>query len=129
MKSKPLPAGFGDLQDLANEWSLAMERERQAKRLASSMQDLREFYDRMVPRAEAILEHIRQLDAGERPKSISQENKNLVYLLFSLAEVGQAVEVHGQPEVVNGFDAKRWVADHESPAWKAIEQRIRPTLL
>ena len=129
MKPKLLPPEFSDLQDLAAQWSLSTERERQGKRLACSMQELRTVYDRLVPRAEAILEYMRLLEAGGTPKSIPEESCNLIYLLFSLAEVGQAIEVHGQPEVVNGFEAKRWVADHESPAWKAFEQRVRPTLV
>ena len=129
MKVKPLPPEFSDLQTLADEWSLTTELDRQRKRLASSMPELRAFYDAMLPRAEAILEHMRLLEANGRPESIPEDSKNLVYLLFSLAEVSQAIEVHGQPEVVNGFEAKRWVPEHESPAWKALEQRIRPTLI
>jgi hypothetical protein len=129
VRGKLLPQEFADLQDLAADWSLSTERERQGKRLASSMQELRSVYDRLVPRAEAILEHMRLLEAGGKPKTIPEESHNLIYLLYSLAEIGQAIEVHGQPEVVNGFEAKRWVAEHESPAWKAFEQRVRPTLV
>jgi hypothetical protein len=126
--TKPLPQEFSDLQDLADHWSLPTELERQRKRLSSSMSELRTFYDALVPRAEAILEHMRLLEAGGKPKSIPDESRNLIYLLFSLAEVGQAIEVHGQPEVVNGFQAERWVPEHETAVWRALEQRLRPTL-
>ncbi len=129
MTVSTLPPEFADLEPLAEAWSLPTERERQRKRLASSMQELRAFYDVMVPRAEAILDHMRLLEAQGKPKAIPEESRNLIYLLFSLAEVGQAIEVHGQPGVVNGFEAERWVPEHESPAFKALEQRLRPTLV
>jgi hypothetical protein len=127
--AKPLPREFSDIQHLADAWSLPTEIDRHGKRLSSSMQELRAFYDALVPRAEAILEHMRLLEAGGRPKSIPQESTNLIHLLFSLAEVGLAIEVHGQPGVVNGFEAKRWVPEHETSGWKALEQRVRPALV
>jgi hypothetical protein len=126
--AKTLPKEFRDLQDLADEWSLPTEVERQSKRLASSMTELRGAYGRLVPRAEAILEHMRHLEAS-KPKEISAEDRNLVYLMFSLAEIAQAIEVHGQPGVVNGFEARRWIAEHDTAAARAFEQRMRPKLV
>jgi hypothetical protein len=126
---KPLPAEFRELQDLAETWSLPTEVERQSKRLVSPMSELQAAYDRLVPRAEAILEYMRQLEAKGRPKELSAANRNLVFLVFSLVEIAQAIEVHGQPGVVDGFDAKRWVAEHDTPAARAFEQRVRPKLI
>lgn len=129
MVSKVLPPGFEDLENLVSTWSLATERERNTKHLSCSMNELKAVYNAVLPHAPAMLEHLRSLEAGDvRRKSILAESKNLFYLLLSLAEIAQSVEIHGQTGVVNGFEAKRWVPEHETKEWKALQQRMRPTL-
>ena len=46
-----LPAEFADLEPFAD-WALRAERERYAKRLASTMDELQAFYDAAFPRLE-----------------------------------------------------------------------------
>ncbi len=128
MSAQLLPPGFEELEPWVATWSLATETERNRKHLSSTMQDVRKFYDAILPRLEDILEHLRALEANGRPQSIPQESKNLYYLALSLAEVSQSVEIHGQIGVVDGFDASRWIPEHEMADWKALEQRLRPTL-
>lgn len=120
MTAKSLPAQFRELQDLADVWSLPTEVERQSKRVACPMSELQAAYDRLVPCAEAILEFMRQLDSKGSEHEISPEDRNLVYLMFSLAEIALAVEVHGQPGVVDGFDSRRWRAEHDSPGGRTV---------
>ena len=45
-----LPAGFADLEPFTASGALATEKERFAKRLASSMDELQAFYDAALPR-------------------------------------------------------------------------------
>ena len=123
-----LPAGFSDLEPWVAAWALPTETERNRKHQSTSMRDIKAFYDAILPRLDDILEHLRLLEAGGRPKSIPEESKNLFYLSLSLAEVSQSVEIHGQIGVVDGFPAARWLPEHELPDWKALEQRLRPTL-
>ena len=123
-----LPSGFADLEPWVGIWSLATETQRNKKHLTSTMREVKAFYDATLPRLQAILDHLRSLEASGKPKSISDQSKNLYYLALSLAEVSQSVEIHGQIGVVNGFDASRWIPEHELPDWKALEQRLRPTL-
>lgn len=49
-----LPAEFADLEPFAD-WCLPSEPERYAKRLASSMTEMKAFYDAITPRAEEAL--------------------------------------------------------------------------
>ncbi|MDB6083615.1 MAG: Xaa-Pro dipeptidase [Gammaproteobacteria bacterium] len=128
MTKNLLPEGFTELETWVAIWALPTETERNRKHLASSMREVKAFYDAILPRLEDILDHLRALEAGGRPKSIPEESKNLFYLSLSLAEVSLSVEVHGQIGVVDGFPASRWLPEHELADWRALEQRLRPTL-
>ena len=57
-----LPAEFADLEPFSD-WCLESERERYAKRLASTMDELQAFYDAAFPRLEAAMEYLDQYDA------------------------------------------------------------------
>jgi hypothetical protein len=100
-----LPDRFSDLEPLARVWALGTEDERHARRLASSIADLRTLYDAMIPRIDDILAYLSEFQL----ESLTLEGRNLLYLAFSLAEVGPAVELYGQPEVPDGFDSRRFI--------------------
>ena len=89
-----LPAEFSDLEPYA-EWSLATERERYAKRLSSSMEEMQTFYDAAFPRLEEALSY---LDQYEYP-ALPDEAKNLLNLIYSLVNASFPVEVWHQPRV------------------------------
>ena len=128
MTSAKLPPGFQDLEPLVGPWALPTEKQRNRKHLSCSMEEVKEYYDTVLPRADAMIAHLQALEANGRPDSIPQESRNLFYLLLSLAEVSQSVEVHGQVGVVDGFPSHRWVPEHEDADWKALEARLRPRL-
>ena len=89
-----LPEEFGDLEPFA-EWALPTERERYAKRLGSTMDELQRFYDAAfsrLPDAVAYLEH-RSIE------ELSDEGKRLLWLCYSLVNVSFPVEVWRQPRV------------------------------
>lgn len=89
-----LPAEFADLEPFAD-WCLEFERERYAKRLASSMAEMQAFYDAAFPRLEAAMEYIDQnpLDA------LPDDARHLLWLCYSLVNVSFPVEVWHQPRV------------------------------
>jgi hypothetical protein len=89
-----LPAEFADLEQFA-EWSLATERERYAKRLASSMDELQAFYDAAFPRLEAATEYLDQLDLNALPEHATR----LLWLCYSLVNASFPVEVWRQARV------------------------------
>jgi hypothetical protein len=116
MSHKLLPDSFTDLEPLVATWALATETERNQRRLSSTMAEIQAFYDTMMPRMEAVLTYLNQFPLestpGE-PDTLSAETRRLVYLALSVAEVASAVELYKQPAVVDGFDARRFIPDHE----------------
>ena len=104
MSSRLLPEPFADLEGFANDWALATESERVAKRYASSMAELQSFYDAMLPRVEAMLEHLNRFSLEGLP----EPEQRLLYLTFSLAEASLPVEIFGEPQVPYGFDPARY---------------------
>jgi hypothetical protein len=105
MQEPRLPSGFRDLERLAETWALPSEAERHAKRLASTIVELRAFYNAIFPRIEDILAYLSEFQV----ENLTPEGQYLLLLAFSLAEVGPAVELYGQPEVPNGYDSRRFV--------------------
>ena len=109
-----LPAGFEDLERFAASWALPSERERNRQRLSSSMAEIQELYDTLLPRIEKIIEYLNQFPIDNMPEDATR----LLHLSLSLAEVAPAVEFYKQPEVVDGFPADRFVpieVPHMSP--------------
>ena len=60
-----LPPEFAELELFAD-WSLPTERERFAKRMASTMDELQDFYDVAFPRLESALAYLDQLETTTR---------------------------------------------------------------
>ena len=58
-----LPKEFADLEPFAADWCLPTERERFAKRYASTMDDMQAFYDAITPRAEDAIDVPRPVHA------------------------------------------------------------------
>jgi hypothetical protein len=109
MSHSVLPAQFSELEPFATEWALATTTERHRKRLGSSMAEIKAFYDRMLPRMDAILTYLNQFPLNGMPAS----GRRLFFLALSLAEVAPAVECYGQPGVIDGFEAERFVPGEE----------------
>ena len=105
MADKRLPDQFRELEPLASFWSLPTEAERHAKRLASSIAQLRSFYDTLMPRIDDVLAYLSEFQL----ENLSPEGRNLFYLACSLAEIAPAVELFGQAEVPAGYDSRRFI--------------------
>ena len=108
MSERVLPELFRDLEPFAG-WALASETERNRKRLASTMAEIRAFYDAILPRMEAVIGYLNQFPLEAMPA----DAQRLLHLTFSLAEVSTAVELFKQPGVVDGYDARRFVPVHK----------------
>ena len=105
MPEPRLPDQFRDLEPLAAGWSLATEAERHAKRMNSTIEELRAFYDALMPRIENILAYLSEFPLD----NLTPEGRNLLNMAFSLAEIAPAVELYGMPEVPDGFDSRRFI--------------------
>jgi hypothetical protein len=108
MAERQLPQPFQDLE-LYLAWALPTERERSAKRQASTMAEIKAFYDAMLARMEEILPYLDQFPLEHVPTDVQR----LFYLTLSLAEVAPAMENFGQPSVIDGYDVARFMPVHE----------------
>jgi hypothetical protein len=89
-----LPSAYADLE-VFSDWALPSEKDRYAKRIASSMDELQAFYDAAFPRLEDSTEYLQSVSID----GISDEDQNLLWLFASLVTVSFPVEVWRQPRV------------------------------
>jgi len=104
MSQRPFPVPFVDLEPFAA-WALATEGQRARKRRDSTMVEIQTFYDAILPRMDAILDHLNQLPLDNMP----EESQRLLHLTLALAEVAPAVELFNQPLVTDGYDPERFI--------------------
>ncbi|MEV1136530.1 hypothetical protein ACIBED_21120, partial [Rhodococcus coprophilus] len=90
----PLPTEFSDLEPYAD-WALATEPERYAKRLASTMPDMQQFYDAAFARLEDAITYCDKFDLDDLP----DDARSLMHLMQSLVMVSFPIEVWKQPRV------------------------------
>ena len=95
MSAPLLPSQFAALEPYAATWSLATERERFAKRVSSSMDEMQAFYDAFCPRAEEAIAYCDKFPLDELP----DDARRLLHLLFSLVMVSFPVEAWRQPHI------------------------------
>ncbi len=98
-----LPGAFRDLEPFAG-WALPTEKERLLARESGNLEELQVFYDAMMERLPAIIEHLKQIPADRIP----EDSERLLQMALSLIEVAIAVELYRRPEVINGFDRARF---------------------
>lgn len=95
MAAQALPAPFADLAP-HGAWALEREAERTAKREASTVEDVRAFYDAVFPRMEAMVAHLERfpLDALPEPE------RRLLWLALSVVEVSNLTERYRRREAI-----------------------------
>ena len=90
-----LPPEFSDLERFVQDWCFDGEPQRYAKRLASTMEEIQEFYDAIMPRAEEAMRYLEKFPLDELPEDASR----LLKLLYSLIIVSFPVEIWRQPQI------------------------------
>jgi hypothetical protein len=98
-----LPAGFESLTPFVVAWVLPDAAARMAKRQSSGYDEIRRFYDAVIPLGERALEYLQGLQLGSLPPA----GERLLKLMLSLAEIGPAVEWYKDPKVYDGFAVER----------------------
>jgi hypothetical protein len=101
--SASLPSGFESLEPFVADWVLPDAVARMTKRQSSNMQDIRRFYDAMLPFGEKALDYLRGFQLGSLPP----EAERLLKLMLALAEIAPAVEWYNDARVYDGFDVGR----------------------
>jgi hypothetical protein len=89
-----LPAEFADLEPFSA-WSLEFERERYAKRLSSTMDEIQAFYDAAFPRLDEAIDYIDRFEFDALP----DDARHLLWLCYSLLNASFPVEVWRQARV------------------------------
>src|SRR5690606_32577934 len=99
---KSLPAPFEDLERFLD-WALPTETLRRQKRESSTMEEIREFYDAVLPKLSAIMDHFRAAEkaSGDADK-VDDETKTLFTLMLAFACASLSVELHKSPVVPDG---------------------------
>jgi hypothetical protein len=98
-----LPAGFESLEPFVAEWVRPDAVARMAKRQGSTIDEIRRFYDALLPLGESALDYLRGFELGSLPP----DAERLLKLMLSLAEIGPAVEWYKSPKVYDGFELNR----------------------
>ena len=101
MTEPSLPSTFAELEGFVQTWCLPTEAERWNRRLASSLAEMREFYDSFFPRLEEAIEYCDKFPLDDLP----EDAMRLLYLIYSLVMVAMAVEIFGQPKPTDSADA------------------------
>jgi hypothetical protein len=95
MAESLLPPEFSDLEPWAADWCLDSEPERYAKRLASTMDEIQEFYDAVYSRAEDAIQYLEKFPLDDLP----EDAHRLLKLLYSLIVMSFPVEIWKQPRI------------------------------
>ena len=98
-----LPEEFRDLLPYLD-WALEPERARTEKRVTSSMESIRDFYDAVMPRFEAMIRHLEDFHDGPMPPPAHR----LYLISLSLVEVANLVELYKRREAFEGCDPLRY---------------------
>jgi hypothetical protein len=89
-----LPPEFSELQPLVADWALATRAERFKKRYTSSMEEISTCYDAMMPKMQAIVDHLNQFPVDDIPEA----SRPLLYMSLSTIEISRAVELWNAPD-------------------------------
>ena len=103
MTEPALPQPFEDLAPFVD-WALETERARTEKKVGTSMDEIRGFHDAVLPRLDAMIEHLEGFSDGDMP---APEHR-LYLMALSLVEVASLVEHYGQREVIEACDPLRY---------------------
>ena len=104
MTATRLPDDFTDLEPWVAEWALASEPARNKKRIASSIETLRGFYDALLPRMDTIIGYLKTIGFDD----LSAADTRLLHLALMFMEVAGAIEVFFAPDVPNSFEPERF---------------------
>ena len=104
MSKVALPKGFQDLEPFVENWALSREVERNRQRRSSTIEQLQEFYDAILPRMDEIVGYLNQFSLDEMPK----DAQRLLNMGLSLMEIAPAIELLGEPDESGVFEAERF---------------------
>jgi len=102
-----LPTEFSDLECFTERWGAESYNDRWQARLSAKFEDLNAFYNAMVPRMSAIIEHLNRLPVNGLPVP----EQALLRLAAAFMEVSIAVEIFHAPDEPGVFPASRFIVE------------------
>ena len=91
-----LPKQFADLERFVTAgWALPREHDRWARRVNSSTAEIKDFYETILPRMEAIVQY---LDRNPLDK-VPETDRPLLYLALAFMDVAPSWEIFQAPDV------------------------------
>jgi hypothetical protein len=85
-----LPGGFATLEPFIDGWALPTMTARHRRRLASTAEERKAFYDAMAPLLPSVADYLNGLPLHEMPEDAAR----LLQLALSLAEISLTQEVY-----------------------------------
>lgn len=95
--------GLNRLRESWHEWALNSQEARYRKRSASSMADLRAFYDALLPRMDEIITYLDRSPVSQ----LEETDRELLNLALAFVEVSLAVELFGEPDEATAMPGPR----------------------
>src|SRR4051794_8889488 len=100
-----LPPAYSDLERFTSDWLLRNEKDRYDKLLRTDMEDLRAFYDAMLPRMEEIILFLNQHPLDGMPPDV----QNLFDLSMTFMESAHPVDLRWKhTDIEDKFPAERF---------------------
>jgi hypothetical protein len=90
MTDMPFPKGFETLAHLAPEWVLRDNLERQRKRAASTIAEVKAFFDAVFPEIDRIMAYLNTLPMD----ALSPADKNLYRLAATWMEMSHPIDLN-----------------------------------
>ncbi|HUU26014.1 MAG TPA: hypothetical protein VMW68_10685 [Methyloceanibacter sp.] len=105
MTKRTLPEGFQDLARFVEKWARPLERERYNALLDTTIDELREFYDTMLPRMQAIEAYLDPFGLDGMP----DEARTLFDLAMTFMETAHPIDLGWRTtDIEDSFPADRF---------------------
>lgn len=89
MTENTLPVQFARLSPWVSEWALATEQARFMKLHASSFEQLKAFYDAVLPEMDAMMKFL----TTQPPEGMAPDAQNLYHLAMTFAETAHPLDL------------------------------------
>lgn len=107
MSELALPERFSDLSRFVATWALPTEKQRHQKRLNSTLDEVRAFYDAMFPRMDEVMGYLKGIPAANR-QTLPAQDRTLFNLALAFMDASHPIALRWRRvDVDDGFPSDR----------------------
>ena len=99
-----LPSDFSNLESFCDKWLHATEARRNEARISSNMEQIKEFYDAVLPQFEQMIQFLNKKPLTD----LGEQEENLLNLSFAFVEASTPIERFNSPIVTELFPPERF---------------------